>query len=95
MTAIFLTLKDQKCLFQFSFFFFTFGFKWNQSRYTEIKFNFQFSLLDENRMDERYTHQDSLTSDQLSDFRHAVIMRLNYTYGNQQLKNNFETNGAP
>ena len=22
-------------------------------------------------------------------------MRLNYTYGNQQLKNNFETNGAP
>ena len=39
-----------------SFFFFTFGFKWNQSRYTEINFNFQFSLLNENRMDERYTH---------------------------------------
>ena len=26
---------------------------------------------------------------------YAVIMGLNDTYGNRQLKNNFETNGAP
>ena len=57
LTAIFLKWKDQKCLFQFWFFFFTFCFKWNQSRCTEIDFNFQFSLMDENRMDERHTHR--------------------------------------
>ena len=53
---IFFKLKDQKCLFQFWFFLFTFYFKWNQSRCTEIDFNFQLSLMDGNRMDERYTH---------------------------------------
>ena len=57
LTAIFLKWKDQKCLFQFWFFSFTLCFKWNQSRRTKIDFNFQFSLMDENRMDERYTHR--------------------------------------
>lgn len=32
------------------------GLKRNQSRRTEIDLNFLFSLLDENRIDERYTH---------------------------------------
>ena len=54
---IFRKLKDQKCKSQFWFFFFTLYFKWNQSRCTDIDFNFQFSLLDENRMDERYTNR--------------------------------------
>ena len=59
LTAIFLKWKDQNCLFQFWFFFFTVCFKLNQSRCTEIDINFQFSLMDENRMDERYTHPAS------------------------------------
>ena len=60
---LFILCFKRKCdvYFNFHFSFFTFGFKWNQSRYTEINFNFQFSLLDENRMDERYTHHFPMT----------------------------------
>ena len=59
--------------------------KWNQSRCTEIDFKFQFLALNENKMDERYTHHTAALALMTVSTQLLLMDKINFSWKTREV----------